>query len=171
MQGGWMARAGLGGTPRVGWDPCAARRDTAPVCGAGLVCVPWVPAVPRTLCALPFPDGVGGEEAGCGWEEAELFSHSVCKYCPAALGTPQQWHHTLHVNETKRDRGTPLHTVAYLLCTLNWYLCWGDFLSGPAASSAFPAGAAPAGAARKTDDAVTRHLLCIGTSVDQDIIF
>lgn len=39
-------------------------------------------------------------------------------------------------------------------------------LSRPAASPAF--GAAPAA---KTDDAVTRNLLCIGTSVDQDIIF
>lgn len=92
---------------------------------------------------LPFADGVRDEEAGFGWEEAELISHSVCKYCPAALGTPQQWHHPLHVNETERGRGTPLHTVAYLLCTLNWYLCWGDLLSKPAASSAFPGTGCP----------------------------
>lgn len=87
----------------------------------------------------------------------------------------------------KQELGNPLHTVAYILCTFNWYSCWGDLivwklqhrLSFLAQKYAYVFEYAyvvyflhnHVCHLEKTDYGVTINLLCIGTSVDQDIIF
>lgn len=143
MDGWWMD-----GMPQVGWDTSAAGgflQGHCPPCPLKLWLV-WLTRSPgyaeNTLCSS-LPRWNPRRRGRVGWEEAELISHSVCKYCPAALGTPQQWHHTLHVNETSETVG--LHCTLLPIYFVHWIdICAEVILSKPAASSAFPAGAARA---------------------------
>lgn len=143
MQGGWVARAGLGGTPRVGWDPCAARRDTAPCVELGWCVCPesWlcrehsVLFPPQMVSAAERPD-VGGKRPS--------------SLAIAYVNTVQQHWEPLssditHCMLTRRSETVGLHCTLLPIYFVHWIGICAEVIScpGPQHRPPFPPGPLP----------------------------